>query len=203
MEMVDQFLELNIDEQTQNYPKWKQGENHINQELCDRIVGQKVLLLKNNQNPKGLIPLERLFDQNDIIVKSSLMQPHLQEVKDCSIGSKENLKFIKLSKYLPHEYKQKYIDFLKEYVEVFAWSYEDLKNYDTNIIQHKIPLNFVIKPFKQNIRKINHILLPMIEKEVKKLLDANIIIPYRYSTWVVNLVPIRKKNGEIRLCVDF
>jgi hypothetical protein len=46
-------------------------------------------------------------------------------------------------------------------------------------------------------------LLPIMEKEVKKMLDANIIIPLRYSEWVANLVPVRKKNGEIRLCVDF
>jgi hypothetical protein len=46
-------------------------------------------------------------------------------------------------------------------------------------------------------------LLPIIEKEVKKLLDAKIIVPLRYSEWVANLVPVRKKNGEIRLCVDF
>ena len=25
----------------------------------------------------------------------------------------------------------------------------------------------------------------------------------RYSEWIANLVPVRKKNGEIRLCVDF
>jgi hypothetical protein len=41
------------------------------------------------------------------------------------------------------------------------------------------------------------------EKEIKKLLNAQIIIPLRYSEWVANLVPVRKKNGEIRLCVDF
>jgi hypothetical protein len=35
------------------------------------------------------------------------------------------------------------------------------------------------------------------------LLDAQIIIPLRYSEWVANLVSMRKKNGEIRLCVDF
>jgi hypothetical protein len=46
-------------------------------------------------------------------------------------------------------------------------------------------------------------LLPVMEKEVKKLLDAKIIIPLRYFEWVANLVPVRKKNGEIRLCVDF
>jgi hypothetical protein len=41
------------------------------------------------------------------------------------------------------------------------------------------------------------------EKEVKKILDAKIIIPLRYSEWVAKLVLVRKKNGDIRLCVDF
>ena len=46
-------------------------------------------------------------------------------------------------------------------------------------------------------------LLPIIEKEIKKLFDAKIIVTLRFSKWVSNLVPVRKKNGEIRLCVDF
>ena len=92
---------------------------------------------------------------------------------------------------------------MKEYVDVFSWSYEDLKTYDTNIIQHKVPLNPNVKPFRQKLRRINLTLFPVIEKEFKKLLDAKIIVPLRYSSWVANLVPIRKKNGEIRLCVDF
>jgi hypothetical protein len=46
-------------------------------------------------------------------------------------------------------------------------------------------------------------LLPTMEKEIKKLLYAKIIIPLRYSNWIANIVPVRKKNGEIRLCVDF
>jgi hypothetical protein len=45
-------------------------------------------------------------------------------------------------------------------------------------------------------------LLPVMEKEVKNILDAKIIVPLRYSEWVANLVPVRKKNGEIRLCFD-
>ena len=40
---------------------------------------------------------------------------------------------IKLSKSLPQEEKVKYIDLLKEYQDVFAWSYEDLKAYDTQV----------------------------------------------------------------------
>jgi hypothetical protein len=43
----------------------------------------------------------------------------------------------------------------------------------------------------------------LIEKEVKKLFEAKIIVSLRFSRWVANLVPVRKKSGEIRLCVDF
>ena len=66
-----------------------------------------------------------------------------------------------------------------------------------------MPLKPNVKPLRHKLRRINPTLFPIIEKEVENLLDAKIIVPLRYSSWVVNLVPIRKKNGEIRLCVDF
>jgi hypothetical protein len=43
----------------------------------------------------------------------------------------------------------------------------------------------------------------LIEKEKKKMYDEKIIVPLRFSKWVSNLVPTRKKIGEIRLCIDF
>jgi len=46
-------------------------------------------------------------------------------------------------------------------------------------------------------------LLSLIKKEVSRLCDAKIIVPLRFSNWLANLVPLRKKSGEIRLCVDF
>lgn len=86
---------------------------------------------------------------------------------------------------------------------MFARSYEELKTYDTSIIEHKIPLKLEAWSFQQKIRRINRVLFPIIENEVRKLLDAKIIIPLRYSKWIANLVHIRKKNGEIRLHVNF
>ena len=58
-------------------------------------------------------------------------------------------------------------------------------------------------PFKQKLRPIGPLLLPVIEKEIQKLLKSKIIIPLRYSRWIANLVVVRNKNGEIKLCVDF
>ena len=46
-------------------------------------------------------------------------------------------------------------------------------------------------------------LLPLIEKEVKKLFNAKIIVTLRFSKWVANLVHVRKKSGEISLYAHF
>jgi hypothetical protein len=202
LEMVDEFSETHIDQENQNDPTWIMQEDEDPQKFQDKIANHRMLVLKNNQIPKGLIPLERLFDRDDIPLKSTL-QPQPEEVEDCDIGTEENPKLVKISKYLPLETKSKYAELLKKYKDVFAWSYDELKTYDTTVIEHKIPLKLGIKPFRQKLRQINPVLLPVIEREVKNLLDAKIIVPLRYSEWVANLVPVRKKNGEIRLCVDF
>jgi hypothetical protein len=74
-----------------------------------------------------------------------------------------------------------------------------LKTYDTHIIQHTIPIKYGVKPFQQNIRKYHPYLEPLMYQEMNKLSNAMV----RHSSWVANVVPVRKKSREIRLCVDF
>jgi hypothetical protein len=42
-----------------------------------------------------------------------------------------------------------------------------------------------------------------VKKEVERLLDANFIRPCRYAEWISNIVPVYKKNGKMRVCIDF
>ena len=148
------------------------------------------------------MPLERLFDSNDVY-KGVAMKIQEEEVTDCNIGTTENPKIIKLSKALAAEQKDKYVSLIKNFADTFAWSYEDLKTFDTNIIHHKTPLKIGSKPFRRNIRKFNPMLMSIIEKELKGMLDAKIIVPLRYSNWVANMVPMRNNSGDIHICVDF
>jgi len=39
--------------------------------------------------------------------------------------------------------------------------------------------------------------------KVQRLLDANIIREVKYSEWLANVVLVPKKNGNVRLCIDF
>ena len=66
---------------------------------------------------------------------------------DCNIGSAEHPRMVKISKALTAEQRNRYIKLLKEHVDVFAWSYEELRTYDIGIIQHKVPLKKYDKPF--------------------------------------------------------
>lgn len=43
----------------------------------------------------------------------------------------------------------------------------------------------------------------LMAQELRKLIESWIIYPIKHYMWVSDLVPIRKKNGDIRLCVDF
>jgi len=128
---------------------------------------------------------------------------HQSAVCKHDIGSPSQPRYVNLSIHLSADQSAEYCNLMRQFADVFAWEYSDLKTYDKNIIQHKIPLEKDTIPFKQKLRPINPMLLPLIEKEIKKLLAAKIIVPLRYSKWVANLVVVRKKSGEIRLCVDF
>jgi hypothetical protein len=39
--------------------------------------------------------------------------------------------------------------------------------------------------------------------EVERLLDANVIIEVKYAEWLANVVLVPKKNGKMRMCIDF
>jgi hypothetical protein len=41
------------------------------------------------------------------------------------------------------------------------------------------------------------------EAEVQKLLDTRIIREVQYPVWVANVVMVPKKNGNMRMCIDF
>jgi hypothetical protein len=86
-----------------------------------------------------MIHLERLFDHDGIPLKSTL-RPHPEEVEDCNIGTKETPKLVKIYKFLPPETKSKYVDLLKKYKDVFTCYYDELRTYDTTVIEYKIPL---------------------------------------------------------------
>ena len=141
LQLVDEFSDIHIDQENLNMEESKQLK------LKDKVVDQNIVQLPSNYIPWGLVPLDELFDHNDIPFKPAKreLDPAIQEQ---NIGSQSHPKLINLSTGLTARQKSKFCSLIKEFADVFAWEYRDLKTYDTNIIQHRIPLEKYTIPFK-------------------------------------------------------
>lgn len=200
LQVIDDFSFLQINDDRTEISENAEGND--TSDFKAQIANHDIIQLSNNFIPKGLIPLEKLFDQNDVFRNLQSISSE-DDIEEINVGTDKDIKNIKLCTSLDPKIKTQYFKLLQNYKDVFAWTYADLKTYDTSLIQHKIPLKPKAKPYQQKLTRINPALLPTVEREIKKMLDAQIILPLRYSNWVANLVPVRKKNGEIRLCMDF
>ena len=88
----------------------------------------EIIDLLDGPLPKGIIPLERLFDQNDMYTGKMSSQVD-DEVIEFNIGTKESLKMVKFGKGTTSNEREKLISLIREFKDVLSWSYEDLKAY--------------------------------------------------------------------------
>lgn len=72
---------------------------------CLMMTSKSIGKLKNNTIPKGLVPLEELFDKNDI-AKNPKVTPNEAKIEDCNIGTNQEPKIAKLSKSLSPKIKK-------------------------------------------------------------------------------------------------
>jgi hypothetical protein len=98
---------------------------------------------------------------------------------------------------------QLYTDLFREFRDVFAWSYEEMPGIDPSIVEHEIPTYPGAKPVRQRLRPVHPRKAAAIKAEVEKLLRAGFIYAIPLTEWVSNIVPVNKKQGTIRVCVDY
>jgi ribonuclease HI len=74
---------------------------------------------------------------------------------------------------------------------------------DPEIVQHYIPTDPNIKPIKQRSRRLQPKWNDKIKEEVEKQWAAGFLQVVKYPEWIANVVPVPKKNGKVRMCVDY
>ena len=129
--------------------------------------------------------------------------PHQEVTEAINLGTEKERRKVKIETTLSPTIKERLIDMLQEYSDVFAWSNQDMLGLDTDIVVHRLPLREECAPVKQKLRRVKPEMLLMIKKEVKKQLDARFLEVSKYPQWVANIVPIPKKEGKVQMCVDY
>jgi hypothetical protein len=133
--------------------------------------------------PKYCIQDESLFTKDDHVknILEEVSIRKVQETRKFNIGTDKSPKHVNLGVYCTTEEVDQYVSLFKEYIDVFAWTYDDLKSYGKTIFHHIIPLREEVKLVKQKIRMMNPKMKPLVKIELEKLKKAGIIYPIRHS----------------------
>jgi len=97
-----------------------------------------------------------------------MIQPHQEPVDVINLGTEEDREEVKVGTALKKNVKEELVKLLHEYVDVFAWSYQDMPGLDTDIVVHKLPLKLECPPIKQKLRRTRPDMAVKIREEVKK-----------------------------------
>ena len=95
------------------------------------------------------------------------------------------------------------VDFLRANTDMFAWSPSDMPGIPREVAEHTLEIRAGSKPVKQRLRRFDEEKRRIIGEEIQKLLMAGFIKEVHHPDWLANPILVKKKNGKMRMCVDY
>ena len=129
--------------------------------------------------------------------------PKEEQVRLLNLGTDDAPQCIKVNSTLPIPIATQANALFTEYKDVFTWNYKDLRGILEQIAQHKIELDIGIPPAHQSRYRMNPNYASIVKHDIDKLLAAGFVEPVDNPTWLSPIVVVPKKNGKLRICVDF
>ena len=127
----------------------------------------------------------------------------VEALEEVELVEGKKTKAIRIGTTLSPEMRSMLVQFLKENLDVFAWSHENMPSISPKVIKHKLNVN----PEKKPVQKKQRVFAPernqAITGKVNKLLTAGFIREVYYPEWLANFVLVKKANKKWRMCVDF
>jgi hypothetical protein len=71
------------------------------------------------------------------------------------------------------------------------------------VIEHSWDIRDDYKPVRQRLHRFDEEKHRVIRKEIHKLLAAEFIKEVFHPEWLANPIHVKKKNGKLRMCVDY
>jgi hypothetical protein len=116
----------------------KQLEDQGPQPIQDQNDGISVELIASNEEEcNQTLDEESRIRSHD---PESAELPVEEETITVNLGTEQNSREVRISARLSPGLQEQFVAFLKEYADVFAWSYDDMVGLDAEVAVHKLPL---------------------------------------------------------------
>ena len=126
-----------------------------------------------------------------------------QKLEDVNLVKEDATKVTKVGLGLDSDLKEKIVEFLKQNLDIFSWTHEDMPSIDNKVIEHKLNVDPTRKLVQQKRRVFTPERNKAIAEEVEKLLTIGFIREVYYPEWLANVIMAKKSNGKWCMCVDF
>ncbi|XP_075670033.1 uncharacterized protein LOC142639781 [Castanea sativa] len=169
---------------------------------------RKCAVVREPGGKEGPGPPDCMIAQGEIpkeLVQETQIQPEEELIK-INLGAKlGSQKLVFISSQLTTQEKEQLVALLQKYTDVFAWTYDEMPGLglDLESVVHSLNVDPGVKLVVQPARVFHTDVEAQITQEVKKLLAAGFVKPIQHPKWLSNIVLVKKKNGQIRCCVDF
>ncbi|CAM8925972.1 unnamed protein product [Rhodiola kirilowii] len=183
------------------------------------------LILNGAESPYELTEglhetLAHLTISEPLTPRYEVNEPLPVHLKYAFLGENNTLPVI-IKSGLETDQERRLIKVLRQHKLAIGWTLADLRGVSPAVCMHRILLEDGAKPSREPQRRLNPIMMEIVQKKIQKLLDADVIYPISDSQWVspVHIVPkktgitveedtegkmvtTRIKNGW-RMCIDY
>ncbi|RVW93049.1 Transposon Ty3-I Gag-Pol polyprotein [Vitis vinifera] len=175
------------------------------------VVEDVIVVVDLFDGPVGLVegasdlvdpPLPLMF-YRDLSPVMTIVSPAVGDTEIVDFGTADQPRELRIGSDLSTDERDSLIQLLRSYLDVFAWSYEDMPGLDPSIVQHRLPLLPHARPVKQKLRRLHPRWSLQVKEEIQKQLSVGFLSVVEYPEWLANVVPVPKKDGKVRVCVDF
>jgi len=128
---------------------------------------------------------------------------HLEPVEETSPLELPNGHSINLGTKLNSDEHAIITPVLVDNTDLFAWSAADLPGVDPLIASHKLSIYKEARYISQKKCKLGEERRLTAKVETDKLLSTGFIEEAQYTTWLSNVVLVKKANDKWRMCVDY
>lgn len=151
------------------------------------------------------VALEADFQQRMVVKANIIENNKIGEIGESPISEGQRLDCIYKDEPLGFEKDPLASDdkLFKEFKNCFAWDYDEMPG----LIRDLVELKLSIRPNKRTVKYMPKRFAPKvisnIKEEIKRLVWNKFIRTARYVEWLANIVYVIKKNGTLKVCIDF
>ena len=128
-------------------------------------------------------------------------------MNEVNLRSSENPCPVLISSSMNKKERDAYIELLKEFKDVFAWSYKEMQGLDPSVAVHHLNIRPESPPTPTHTQAATEKIRPGPHRANRsrgpEVVGGRFIREEQHPDLLANVVPVTKKNGQIRICIDF